>query len=111
MKISFQRLLRRGRPSHLVIHSLDQALYQVRVRFDAQEFLLTENDGSAFRRHSLNAVREALQLLPVASLTLRQTSAYDEMIGQPSRDCDNALEVSLSMDMYPPIPRGYDRRA
>jgi hypothetical protein len=105
VKISFRDVLRSGRSSHLVIHSLDQALYQVMVRIDGQEFLLTENDGRAFRRNSLNAVREALQVLPVATLTLRQCSAYDEMIGQPSRTCDNALEVPLSMTLYPPITR------
>ena len=105
MKISFRDLLRSGRPTDLVVHSLDQALYQVMVRIDGQDFVLTENDGRTFRRHSLNAVREALQVLPVATLSLRQSSAYDEMIGQPSRDGDNALEVPLSMDLYPPVTR------
>ena len=105
MKITFKELRRRGGGLHLVICSLEQALYQVMVRIDGQELLLIENDGRTFRRHSLNAVREALQVLPVATVTLRHSSAYDEMIGQPSRDCDNALEVPVSMDLYPPITR------
>ena len=105
MKLSFSDLLRRGKPATVVVHSLDQALYQVTVAVDGRDYLLTENDGRTFRRHSLTAVREALQLLPVDKITLRQESTYDEMIGQPSRDCDNALEVPLSLELYPPITR------
>jgi hypothetical protein len=105
VKITFKDVLLRGGAADLVICSLEQALYQVMVRIDGQELLLIENDGKTFRRHSLNAVREALQVLPVATVTLRHASAYDEMIGQPSRSCDNALEIPLSMDLYPPITR------
>ena len=67
--------------------------------------MLAENDGSVFRRRALSQVREALQLLPVAKLSLRQSSAYDEMIGQPLREADNTLEVPLALDAYPPITR------
>ena len=42
-----------------------------------------------------------LQVLPVGTITLRHESAYDEMIGQPSRESSNALEVNLSHEMYP----------
>ena len=105
MKVSFRDLLRGGGRVRVVVHSLDQALYQVTVIIDGREHLLTENDGTTFRRHSLSEVREVLQLLPVESVSLRQTSAYDEMIGQPPRAGDNALEVPLSLDLYPPITR------
>ena len=71
---------------------------------DGQEHLLVEKDGSTFRRHSLQQVREALQTLPVASLRLRHQSAYDEMIGQPAREGSNALEVTLSLELYPMPP-------
>ena len=86
----------------MVIHSLDQALYQVTLVIDEREHLLVENNGKTFRRHSLQQVREALQTLPVASLVLRQQSAYDEMIGQPVREGSNVLEVPLSLEQYPP---------
>jgi len=105
MKISFSALLRRAKPATVIVHSLDQALYQITVLLDGTDYLLTENDGRTFRRHSLTEVREALQEIPIDTLTLRQTSAYDEMIGQPSRDCDNALELPLSLQIYPPIIR------
>jgi hypothetical protein len=93
----------------MIVHSLEQALYQVTVMVDGSEALLTENDGSLFRRHSLNAVREALSGLRISRLRLRHTSAYDEMIGQPLRDNSNALEVSLSIDAWAPLmPDGKD---
>lgn len=105
MKKTFRELQRESRPVDAVVHSVDQALYQVTLRIDGREYLLTENDGKTFRRHALNEVREALLLFPVTSATLRQTSAYDEMIGLPVRDADNALEVPLSLDIYPAIVR------
>ena len=102
MKISFEEFTRLAAPVPVVIHSLDQALYQVTLVIDEREHLLVENNGKTFRRHSLQQVREALQTLPVASLVLRQQSAYDEMIGQPVREGSNALEVPLSLEQYPP---------
>ena len=105
MKLTFRELLSRQQQVVMVVHSLDQALYQVSFVLEGKQYLLSENNGKIFRRHSLSEVREALQLLPVASVTLRQQSAYDEMIGQPARESDNTLEVPLSMDLYPPITR------
>ena len=102
MKLTFEQFAGLTEPVPVTIHSLDQALYQVTLVIEGKEHLLVENSGRTFRRHTLQQVREALQTLPVASLTLRQQSAYDEMIGQPSREGPNTLEVSLSLDIYPP---------
>ncbi|MEH6585847.1 MAG: DUF6482 family protein [Halioglobus sp.] len=98
MKISFKELSALGILVPAVIHSLDQALYQVTVVIDGESVLLTDNSGVIFRRHSLEQTREALQVLPIESLTLQQQSAYDEMIGQPMREGANTLEVSLAVD-------------
>ena len=105
MKLSFRDVLSRGEPVVAVVQSLEQALYQVMVVADGQEWLLTENDGKTFRRNSLSAVREALQMLPLSALSLRQQSPYDEMVGQPLRLLDYTLEVPLSLDGYPPVTR------
>ena len=102
MKISFEEFARRAEPVDVIIHSLEQALYQVTLLIDNREQLLVENDGRTFRRHSLQQVREALQTMPVSSLRLRHQSAYDEMIGQPLREGSNALDLPLSLDQYPP---------
>ena len=88
-------------PVAVTIHSLDLALYQVTLVIDGKEHLLVEDSRQPFKRRSLQAVREVLRLLPVASITLRQQSAYDEMIGQPVREQDNALQVPLSLDNDP----------
>lgn len=101
MKISRQGVLQRGECVNMVVHSLSQALYQVTVAIEGGEYLLTENDGKPLRRYSLMAMREALQDLPVGSLSLRQRSAYDEMIGQPGGGHDNTLEVNLALELYP----------
>ena len=102
MKLSFAEFSQLKQPAHVVIHSLEQALYQVTVDIDGKQCLLVENSGKTFRCHSLQRAREALRNYPVASLTLRQQSAYDEMVGQPVREQDNVMEVSLSLDQYPP---------
>lgn len=86
----------------MIIESLELALYQVKVRVDGEEKLLVDNDGKAFRRRNLQQVREALQLMPIATLHLRHCSAYDEMIGQPLREGSNALQVPLSFEPVPP---------
>ena len=97
MTLDFEQFAQLEQPVPVIIHSLDQALYQVTLLIDGEEYLLLENAGRPFRRHSLGKVRKALQNLPVASLTLRQQSAYDEMIGQPNREGPNTLEVPLSL--------------
>ena len=98
MKISLDALSRLDRQVPAVIHSLEQALYQVTVTISGDSYLLTENSGTILRRHSLQRVRELLRDMPLASVTLRHQSAYDEMIGQPVRAEDNTLEVPLSLD-------------
>ena len=103
MAITFAHFAGSAPPRPVIISSLDQALYQVLIVINGVETLLLENNGRPFRRHSLNEVREALQNMPIASLVLRQQSAYDEMIGQPVRRQDNTLEVPLSMELYPPV--------
>lgn len=102
MKITFAECARLSEPARAIIHSLDLALYQVTLMIDGEERLLAENSGRPFRRHSLQAVREALRLLPLSSLCLRQQSAYDEMVGQPVRETRNTLEVPLALDDLPP---------
>ncbi len=106
MKISINDLRQSSEPFVMVIHSLEQALYQVTVIVDGEEALLIDEDGGIFRRHSLNAARDALQDVPLRQLTLRHSSAYDEMIGQPVRQESNALEVSLALSSWAPIASG-----
>ena len=98
MKLTISALARLPDRVPAVVHSLDGSLYQVTVRTWCGEHLLVEDDGRPFRRHSLNAVREALRDMPVTSMVLRQRSAYDEMIGQPMRTGSNEMEIPVSRE-------------
>jgi hypothetical protein len=51
-------------------------------------------------------MREALSSMPIATITLRHQSAYDEMINQPQRQHANTLELPLSLDPYPYASEG-----
>ena len=104
MKLSFAQF-RKLSPCRVVVHSLDQALYQVIVIHEGTDHLLYEDGGRPFRRHSLGEVLEVLRLMPVKSATLRQRSAYDEMIGQPSREGDNLMEIPLGIQPIPELNR------
>jgi hypothetical protein len=105
MKITIRELQSLPAPVPAIVHSLEQALYQVTVVVDGEERLLIDNDGRVFRRRNLTAVREALQVLPITQLSLRHQSAYDEMIGQPMREGVNTLEVPLGQQIYVPLTR------
>ena len=97
MKISFDQLSRLVTPPKVIIHSLDLALYQVTVDLPGGgSALLVSDNGKPYRERNLNAVRDALQGIAMASLWLRQQSAYDEMVGQPPPALGtNALELRL----------------
>ena len=97
MRISVKEFAALGCKVPVIIHSLDQALYQVTVIVEGAERLLVDADQKPLRSHSLQQMREVLARLPVASLVLRQQSAYDEMIGQGMREGDNTLEVPLEL--------------
>ena len=97
MKLTFAEFSKLDHPVPVIINSLERALYQITVIIAGKGLMLVENSGETFRCRSLQQAREALQALPISSLTLRQESAYDEMVGQPMRQGDNLLEVPLSL--------------
>ena len=105
MKISVEDFAALPGKAPVIIHSLDQALYQVTVLVDGVELLLVGTGGKPLRSHSLEQLREVLSRFPVASLVLRQQSAYDEMIGQPLREGANTLEIELSLPAHPAATR------
>ncbi len=96
MKITLTELARSTDQYDVVIHSLDRALYQATVALTQGEQLLLDDEHKPLRFRSLQAMREALALLDMRSLTLRHQSAYDEMIGQPPREGSNAMDVPLA---------------
>lgn len=79
----------------LVIHSLDLSLYQVSVVIDDEEHYVTDDKGQFLRAFSIVELQKQCRKLKAKHQVLRQQSAYDEMVGQPSRDSSNLLEVPL----------------
>ncbi|MCY0966871.1 DUF6482 family protein [Parathalassolituus penaei] len=94
MLISLRELQRQPLIDTLVVHSLDLMLYQVSVVLDGRELYVTDNQGKLLRSHNLVSIQALFEGWPVAEMRLRQSSAYDEMIGQPLRET-NQLDVPL----------------
>ena len=96
MKIFLGELFNVGGAVKGVVHSIEGSIYRLSVVVDGREMRVLDRDGNAFRRRSIQEVREALQGTGVERLVLRQQSAYDEMIGQSVRLEDNTMEVQLA---------------
>ncbi|QYJ75306.1 MULTISPECIES: DUF6482 family protein [Shewanella] len=77
------------------IHSLDMSLYQLSVVIDGAELYVTDEEDRMLRSLNLCQMQALLEGLPVRQTVLRQESAYDEMVGQAVRHCDNAMEIPL----------------
>ena len=101
MKITLKELASRQAIDKLVIESVDLSLYIAWAVIDGSEQLVADKRGNTLKTRNLLEMKEQLCELTIGELTLRQRSAYDEMVGQPSWDCDNALEVGLSPELYP----------
>lgn len=95
MKLTLDEFAALPAPAAVTIHSLERSLYQVTVSLPRGPHVLVDADGRTVRHRDLQRTREMLRTLPVSSITLQQRSAYDEMIGQPPRERDNALSLSL----------------
>jgi hypothetical protein len=101
MRITLREFSKWPEKLALIIHSIDMAGYQATVVIEGHEHLLTGKDDKPLRHQSLMHMRQALLSMPVATITLRHQSAYDEMVNQPQRQYDNTLELPLTLDPYP----------
>ncbi|KID55590.1 hypothetical protein N473_17290 [Pseudoalteromonas luteoviolacea CPMOR-1] len=93
MKITLAALGDKATIDKFVVNSLDQALYQLTVCLGDTEYVVVDERGETLRAHNPLALQKRVQHLPYQKMTLRQQSAYDEMIGQPLREGSNQLEV------------------
>ncbi len=98
MPISISQFETLQHPTDVIIHSLDRSLYQVAVTLDGQSKRLVDKAGRTLRWRSLEEAREALRGMPIATLSLHHVSAYDEMIGHPTKVHSNLLAISLSTE-------------
>ncbi|MGB0987987.1 MAG: DUF6482 family protein [Pseudoalteromonas spongiae] len=78
----------------LVFNSLDLALYNVSAVVERQEYMITDERGERIKHHNLLALQQRFQNVKAKKQVVRQSSAYDEMIGGPVKG-SNEMEVSL----------------
>ena len=84
----------------LVICSLEQALYQAVVVIDDEEHVVWKDNKQCLRSRNLTSLRECFGHLGINEVVLRQESAYDEMIGAPSKQASNRMDVPLGAPAY-----------
>ena len=101
MKISLQQLAALTSIDSVVIESVDLSLYIARAMIDGRECLVTDRSGRPLKTRNLLEMKQHLADLNITRLSLLQRSAYDEMVGQPQWECDNALEIGLSPESHP----------
>jgi hypothetical protein len=104
MKVSIKDLRRRDDINKVIIESVDLSIYIARAVLDGREYLVSDVDGSVLKTRNLMAMKEQLEGLAIREIVLQQRSAYDEMVGHSAEPVDNAMEVSLSADLYP-VPK------
>ncbi len=84
----------------LVINSLEQALYSAAVVIDGKEYVVWENEKKALTSRNLTQLRGLFEPLDIPEAFLRHESPYDEMIGMPSSQGSNRMEVPLGKNPY-----------
>ncbi|CAM2996294.1 DUF6482 family protein [Vibrio neptunius] len=100
MKMSLSKLEKFFFIDKLVIHSLDLSLYQASVVIEGQEFHVLDEQGQMLRALSVVEMQKKCAKLNVKHQYLRHTSAYDEMVGCPTKESSNTLEVPLVDNQY-----------
>ena len=96
MAISLSKLNKYFRVDKLIYHSVDLALYQVSAVIDGEEHYVTDDKNVLLRSSNIINLQKLLKNVAAESAVLLHTSAYDEMIGSPSKNGSNALEVPLA---------------
>ena len=81
--------------SKLKIYSFDGAIYHASIVLAQGEFFIDSNDGKLLKARSLMEMRKLGAGVDSKETSLIQQSAYDEMIGQPTRTAANTLDVQL----------------
>ena len=95
MAITLIELRRTENVEKIVIHSLDLSLYQASVVINGEEQFVTDNMGKLIRSFSILDFQKMFRGINYAKMTLRQSSAYDEMIGHTSSAGLNTMEVLI----------------
>ena len=95
MALDIAQLFTLGTVEKVIIHSLDLSLYQVSVEVEGQEHFITDNTGKMLRSFNILDIQAQIRGIEYQKMVLRQSSAYDEMIGFTTDSGNNTLEVEL----------------
>lgn len=79
----------------IIIHSLDNSLYQASVIINGEEKYITDNDGKLLRSFNILNFQSMFKKFTTDNIVMRHQSAYDEMIAQPLRIDSNAIEIPV----------------
>ena len=96
MAIALSKLTKYFVVDKLIYHSIDLSLYQVSAIIEGVEHYVSDERGKLLRSTKLLELQKQLRKVTAEITVLRQTSAYDEMIGGPKKSGTNALEVPLA---------------
>ena len=96
MAIALSKLNKYFVVEKLIYHSIDLSLYQVSATIEGVEHYVSDERGKLLRSTKLLELQKQLRKVTAEITVLRQTSAYDEMIGGPEKSGTNALEVPLA---------------
>ena len=80
----------------VIYHSLDLSLYQVSVLIDGENYYVTDDKDRFLRASSLVELQKTMSNVKSKKSVLRQTSAYDEMVGLPEINGTNTMEIPIS---------------
>lgn len=104
MKITLPKLQKRAAKARIAIRSTELSLYIAEAQIGDQSYIICGNDGKPLKTRNLVEMRAQLEAIQPAELVLVHESAYDEMIGQPTREHSNRLELPLDPDQNSPAP-------
>ncbi len=80
----------------VIYHSLDLSLYQVSVLIDGENYYVTDDKDRFLRASNLVELQKTMSSVKSKESVLRQSSAYDEMIGLSGDHGSNTMEVPIS---------------
>ena len=102
MKLTLKQLRKQSAAiDRFVIESVDLSLYIAHAVLGDEEHLVAEDDGRILKRMNILEMKRVLKGVAEVELTLRQRSAYDDMVGHSYGAQANTMEVSLGSQPLP----------
>ena len=102
MKLRLKDIKHTSGIDRFIIESVDLSLYIAFVQVGGEEHLIADNKGKPVKTTNLLAMQRQIKQFGNIEVTLRQRSAYDEMVGRGGHaQTDNTMELSLGDQPLP----------